>query len=78
MKATQNSIRKYIVTGIENDSTINKKKTLEELRADDDLELTYSLQEDLDSILDLKPGLSKYIAISRDNPNDLGVIHRIS
>lgn len=78
MKATQLSRRKYLVTGIENKETVKKEYNLTELLQDDCLEITYTLQGEVDMILDMKEGQTKYIPISRDNPNDLGVICRIS
>lgn len=78
MKATQLSRRKYLVTGIENKETVKKEYNLTELLQDDGLEITYTLQESIDMILEMKEGQAKYIAISRDNPDYLGVICRIS
>ena len=72
-----NTNRVYKVTGFENNSVTTIRLSLEELLKDNGTELNYTLQEDLDSILDLKSGQAKYIRLSRDNYEDLGVIKRM-
>lgn len=70
------SNRTYKVVGLDEADTVTKTYSLKELLNDDGLELTYALQEDLDSILDMKEGQSKYIRVTRDGEN-LGVIKRL-
>ena len=72
-----NTNRVYKVTGFENNSVTTIRLSLEELLKDNGTELNYTLQEDLDSILDLKSGQATYIRLSRDNYEDLGVIKRM-
>ena len=72
-----NTNRVYKVTGFENNSVTTIRLSLKELLKDNGTELNYALQEDLDSILDLKSGQAKYIRLSRDNYEDLGVIKRM-
>ena len=72
-----NTNRVYKVTGFENNSVTTIRISLKELLKDNGTELNYALQEDLDSILDLKSGQAKYIRLSRDNYEDLGVIKRM-
>ena len=76
-KQKMNTNRVYKVTGFENNSVTTIRLSLEELLKDNGTELNYTLQEDLDSILDLKSGQAKYIRLSRDNYEDLGVIKRM-
>lgn len=74
-----NTSRKYTVTGFEGHNDVTTVTlTLKELVSDNGTELNYSLQMELDSILDLRKGQAKYIILSRDNSEDLGVIKRIS
>ena len=72
-----NTNRVYKVTGFENNSVTTIRLSLAELLEDNNTELNYSLQMDLDIILDLKSGQALYIKLSRDNSEDLGVIKRM-
>jgi len=74
------SKRKYIVTGFDNCKPFTQEVTFEELVSSkvNNYEFIYTLQEDLDSILDLKVGQSLYVKTTRDGSEDLGVICRIA
>jgi len=71
-----NSKREYKVTGFDGEDTFEKVYTLIELLEDDGLEVTYTLQDDIDAILDLKEGESMFIPVTRDGDNK-GVIKRL-
>lgn len=78
-----NSSRKYIVTGFETGSTeaTVKEYSLEELLTDDKygLELTYSLQDDIDCILDLDVGEVRNVDMCRKGTvNSIGLVKRVS
>ena len=72
-----NSNRVYKVTGFEDKTVTTIRLSLKELLEDNGTELNYTLQEDLDRILDLKSGEALYIRLSRDGNQDLGVIKRM-
>lgn len=75
------SKRTYIVTGIEVNQPVTFKTTAIELITgkgkNEGTEVLYSLQMDVDRILDLKQRQSMYISLNRDNSESLGVIHRV-
>lgn len=77
MKTTNLSRRKFKIVGIDTTETIEADYNALQLFQDDGTELTYSLQEDIDRILDLKEGQAIYIRLSRDNSENLGVLKRI-
>lgn len=73
------SKRKYKVVGIESDNTtVDETYTLEMLLTDDGYEITYSLQDQLDEILDLKLNGMMYLSLKRDCDESKGVIKRIN
>lgn len=71
-----NTRRKYKVVGFESHTTFEVEYSLKELLKDDNVELTYSLQERLDDILDLDVNRSLFFSF-RDFPQNKGVILRI-
>ena len=61
------------------DEIVTDKVTIDALTSTDENndELIYSLQEDLDAILDLKVGEGMPIQADRDNSKSIGIILRI-
>jgi hypothetical protein len=72
-----NSRRKYEICVIESKALNIYKMTLGELLADDGTELNYSLQDDIDLILDLGVFDSMPIKTNRDDQNAHGIIMRV-
>lgn len=73
------SKRKFIVVGVEIDEDFRFEIELEKLLTKDEeaTEVMYSLQDEIDSVLDLKKGESMFFRANRDNENCKGIILRI-
>ncbi len=74
------SKRVYHIIGFEAGQSLEVRLHLNDLIDDNplDYEYIYKLQEEIDSILDLKVKESMFVSLSRDNVADRGVILRIS
>lgn len=73
------SNRTFTVTGFDNGGSFTEKITLPELLSNGshDTELLYTLQENVDEILDLKPGEAMVCRTTRDGgPNDKAILIR--
>ena len=73
-----NSVRKFAMSFSDQGSVklTTLECSLDEILEDDGSELNYALQEDIDSILDLRIGETKYFSASRDDDSK-GIILRI-
>ena len=72
------SIRKYLVVGIEGTEEFKLEVTADDLFSKQETEVMYSLQEEVDKILDLSVGQSIFVNINRDNSEYKGVLMRTS
>ena len=72
---TINSNRVYHIIGIENGQSFDVNYTLEDIFSEsNDTELIYSLQDEADKIMDLKPGEGFQSYCNRDNKTILNAI----
>ena len=72
------SKRLFKVVGFEKSQKVSKTYTLAQLLTDDGFELTYSLQEIMDKILDLKINQTLFVDVIRGCEDSKGVLIRIS
>ncbi len=81
MKRPIDSIRKFHCVWVECGETYNIEVTLdsiyEKAKNEDDFEYNYAMQDDIDTILDLKPKEVIYFQFNRDNKNAKGIISRL-
>lgn len=70
------SFRKFKVIGFEAGHEVNLEYTLNKLLSDDGTEVLYTLQEEIDNILNLREGESHFVSLNRGNQDSKGIILR--
>ena len=73
-----NSKRSFLVIGVDTGIPFEMLVWLNEIPKEQTLEVMFTIQDEIDAILDLKVGESMYFQVTRDNANDKGVIVRKS
>jgi len=77
MRNLQCSKREFMISFIEGESFVNVKTDLINLiDAKEEYEFQFAIHEEIDSVLDLKPGESFVMSFNRDNNSNIGTIKR--